>query len=72
MEESNNDTSISTYISRIEFNNEQYVDIEKDSIIVLVGANNVGKSQTLKDIYNLSEYESNSSIILKSINVKSL
>ena len=40
------------YVSEIEFNDGSKVeDIGTDDIIVFVGANNVGKSQTLKDIY---------------------
>ena len=41
------------YVKEIEFNDGSKVQgIKRDDIIVLVGANNVGKSQTLKDIYS--------------------
>jgi hypothetical protein len=42
------------YISRIHFNDGTYVDIQKNDIIIFVGPNNAGKSQSLKDIYILS------------------
>lgn len=43
------------FISQIQFNNGQGLDISKNDIIVFVGPNNAGKSQALKDIYTLSE-----------------
>ena len=43
------------FISQIQFNNGQGLDISKNDIIVFVGPNNAGKSQALKDIYALSE-----------------
>lgn len=43
------------YISKITFNNNQSVEINANDIVVFVGANNVGKSQTLKDIYKLCD-----------------
>ena len=48
MSESNNYPSIS--IESIKFKNHQKVTFKKDDIILLVGANNAGKSRTLKDI----------------------
>ncbi len=42
------------FISQIQFNNGQGLDISKNDIIVFVGPNNAGKSQALKDIYALS------------------
>lgn len=44
------------YISEITFNNGQNVPIAKNDIIVFVGPNNVGKSQALRDIFQLSEF----------------
>lgn len=49
------DEKVEGYISEIEFNNGQKVNINKDDIVVFVGANNVGKSQSLKDIFTLCE-----------------
>ena len=43
------------YISQLKFNNGQELDIKADDIVVFVGPNNTGKSQSLKDIYALSE-----------------
>ena len=48
MSESNNYPSIS--IESIKFINHQKITFKKDDIILLVGANNAGKSRTLKDI----------------------
>ena len=42
------------YISRIHFNDGTDVDIQRNNIIIFVGPNNAGKSQSLKDIYILS------------------
>lgn len=41
------------YISRIAFNEGTCVNIHENDIVIFVGPNNAGKSQTLKDIYNL-------------------
>ena len=43
------------YISRITFNNGESLDISRDDIVIFVGPNNAGKSQSLKDIYTLSK-----------------
>ncbi len=42
------------YISRVDFNDGTYVDIQQNDIIIFVGPNNAGKSQSLKDIHALS------------------
>lgn len=42
------------YISRLQFNTGDTLDIKQDDIIIFVGPNNAGKSQSLKDIYSLS------------------
>lgn len=42
------------YISNIKFNNGKSVEINKNDIVIFVGPNNAGKSQSLKDIYKLS------------------
>lgn len=39
------------YISKIIFNTGQLLAIKPDDIVVFVGPNNAGKSQSLKDIY---------------------
>lgn len=43
------------YISKITFNNGKDIEINKNDIVVFVGPNNAGKSQSLKDIYELSK-----------------
>lgn len=43
------------YISQLKFNNGETLDISANDIVVFVGPNNAGKSQSLKDIYMLSE-----------------
>lgn len=49
-----NDVKPGIYISSIEFNdNNSISNIKHNDIVVFVGSNNVGKSQTLKDIYNV-------------------
>ena len=42
------------YVSKVHFNDGTYVDIQQNDIIIFVGPNNAGKSQSLKDIYLLS------------------
>ena len=48
------DTKYGGYISRIIFNNKQQLDVTENDIVIFVGPNNAGKSQSLKDIYQLS------------------
>ncbi len=43
------------YISKLQFNNGESLDVKQDDIVVFVGPNNAGKSQSLKDIYTLSK-----------------
>lgn len=43
------------YISKIQFNNGETVEIAENDIVIFVGPNNAGKSQSLKDIYALSK-----------------
>ncbi|MCH5272299.1 MAG: AAA family ATPase [Lachnospiraceae bacterium] len=42
------------YISRLIFNNNKEIEINENDIVIFVGPNNAGKSQGLKDIYELS------------------
>ena len=46
--QNNNIPSIS--IEKIKFNDETSIEFKNDDIVLLVGANNVGKSRTLKDL----------------------
>lgn len=43
------------HISQLTLNNGDSLEIAKNDIVVFVGPNNAGKSQSLKDIYTLSE-----------------
>ena len=43
------------YISKVIFNNGQSVKINNNDIVIFAGPNNAGKSQSLKDIYELCE-----------------
>lgn len=54
------------YISKLVFNNGYSEDIEKNSIVIFVGPNNVGKSQSLKDIHGLCESKK-STVVVKDI-----
>jgi len=56
------------YISKIQFNNGKTVDIKQNDIVVFVGPNNAGKSQSLKDIYVLS-HEKKPSVVVSDISI---
>lgn len=56
----------SGYISKLQFNTGDSLDIKQNDIVVFVGPNNAGKSQSLKDIYNLSS-EKMSTIVISDI-----
>lgn len=56
------------YISQLTFNNGQLLDISSNDIVVFVGPNNVGKSQTLKDLYALSS-EKVPSVVISDIKI---
>lgn len=43
------------YISELTFNNAMSIPIKQDDIVVFVGSNNVGKSQCLRDIWNITK-----------------
>ena len=51
------------YISRMAFNDGTCLNIKKNDIVVFVGPNNVGKSQSLKDIYYLSGNNASGKIV---------
>lgn len=54
-------------INSIVFNDNSTIELDDDSIVVLVGPNNAGKSQSLKDIYDLCHYGSTATRVVKSI-----
>ena len=43
------------YISKLFLNNGKEIDINKNDIVIFVGPNNAGKSQALKDIYEICD-----------------
>ena len=47
------------YISKLVFNNGLEISIKENDIVVFVGPNNAGKSQSLKDIYELCDSKKN-------------
>ena len=57
------------YISEIKFNTGKIISINKNDIVVFVGPNNAGKSQSLSDIYNLS-YNKTNSIVISNITIQ--
>ena len=57
------------YISQIEFNNGEKIDIAENDIVVFVGPNNAGKSQSLKDLYMLAK-EKVPSVVISDITIK--
>lgn len=56
------------YISKIVLNNDAEISINESDIVVFVGPNNAGKSQSLKDIYGLCESKK-PSIVIKDIEI---
>ena len=51
------------YVSTIQFNNGESIDIKENDIVVFVGPNNAGKSRSLKDIYELCEHKKDSVVV---------
>ena len=47
------------YISKITFNNGNELEVKENDIVIFVGPNNAGKSQSLKDVYELCETKKN-------------
>ena len=56
------------YVSKIVLNDDVGISINESDIVVFVGPNNAGKSQSLKDIYGLCESK-NPSIVIKDIEI---
>ncbi len=59
------------YISELIFNTNESVEIKENDIVVFVGPNNAGKSQSLKDIYALTKTPTQAIVISKINIVKS-
>ncbi len=56
------------YISKLNFNNGLEIQINRNDIVVFVGPNNAGKSQSLKDIYDLCDTKK-PTIVIKDIEI---
>lgn len=59
------------FISRLQFNTGESLDIKQNDIVVFVGPNNAGKSQSLKDIYALSSKKFSTIVISDIVVTKS-
>ena len=57
------ENKVGGYISKIKFNNGEEVQISKDDIVIFVGPNNAGKSQSLRDIFMLSSTKQPSIVV---------
>lgn len=58
------------YISQLTFNNGQTVHIKSNDIIVFVGPNNAGKSQSLKDIHELCYNQQKNVTVVSKITIQ--
>lgn len=56
-------------IQHIVFNNGSKLELGDDSIVVFVGPNNVGKSQSLKDIFELLNQQPSNTTVVRSIKI---
>lgn len=56
-------SEIGGYISKLIFKNGKVIEINKNDIVIFVGPNNAGKSQTLKDIYELCESKQPTTVV---------
>lgn len=63
------ESKVGGYISSIQFNNGQSVEISANDIVIFVGPNNAGKSQSLRDIYDISGNKK-TGVIIDDVTVK--
>lgn len=56
------------FVNSITFNNGETISINKNDIVVFVGPNNAGKSQSLKDIYACITNQ-HRKIVIKDVNL---
>lgn len=59
----NDKRDYNTYISKLIFNDNEELNVNQNDIVVFVGPNNAGKSQSLKDIYELCDSKKPSTVI---------
>lgn len=64
----NDEEKAGGHISQVIFNDGTTLNIKKNSIVIFVGPNNVGKSQALRDIYELCDVKK-PSIVVKDIKI---
>ena len=57
------DSKAGGYISQVRFKNGEIVELLRDDIVVFVGPNNAGKSQCLRDIYDLAKGKENGIVV---------
>ena len=71
-DENNAADEVGNYIDELSSIVEQYIKIEiqNDDIILLVGANNVGKSRTLKDLNDDLNESSRSKVVVNKVEYK--
>lgn len=55
------------YITKLIFNDGRELSLNKDDIVVFVGPNNSGKSQSLRDIFNNCQNDKRKGIVIKDI-----
>lgn len=58
------------YIKQIVFNSGLVLELEKNDIVLFVGPNNSGKSQSLKDIYYCAESSTYNGIVVQNVDVE--
>lgn len=57
------DSKAGGYISQIQFKHGESIELLQNDIVVFVGPNNAGKSQSLRDIYALAENETKGVVV---------
>jgi len=57
------DNAVHTYISKLIFNNGDALDVKENDIVLFVGPNNAGKSQSLNDIYEKCENDKKTIVV---------
>lgn len=53
------------FVKHLSFNDESEIDVGRDSIVVFVGANNAGKSRSLKDVSSLVKHQKARTLVVK-------
>src|SRR4051812_16145261 len=69
-QEENDSVEAGVFVRAINFFNGPTLELQDDSIVVLVGPNNSGKSQTLKEITALTDDHKQSGVCIQSIELQ--